>query len=148
MQSTGNVGMEALNVVGQENQKESSMPRTMQGNVAFIKLLLTQRYQRQVGQVPFKFSEVMLVDCSAGRSRTGGGGFCKLLLLSSINTMTDTGMKLHECAYVSVLEEYKGPQRPGYFVHILYIVHILHFLVLIFFYCCTAWLDVCQSIIY
>ncbi len=65
------VGMEALNVILQEDQKESHMPRTMQGNVAVIKLLLTQRYRRQVGQVPY--SDVMLVDRGAGRSRTGGG---------------------------------------------------------------------------
>jgi hypothetical protein len=47
--------------------------------------------------------------------------FCKLLLLFSIKTMTYAGMKTHECAYVSVLEEYKGPWRPGFIVHILYI---------------------------
>ena len=35
--------------------------------------------------------------------------FCKLLLLFKIHTKTDTGMQYHECAYVSVLEEYKGP---------------------------------------
>jgi hypothetical protein len=41
--------MEALNVIRQEDQKESRMPTTMRGNVAFIELLLTQRYGRQVG---------------------------------------------------------------------------------------------------
>jgi hypothetical protein len=64
--------------------------------------------------------------------------------------MTDTGMKTHECAYVSVLEEYKGHRRPGYILHILhilYIVHILHILVMILFDCCAAWMDVCQSTI-
>jgi hypothetical protein len=50
--------------------------------------------------------------------------FCKLLLLFSIDKMTDAGMKTKECACVSVLEEYKGRQRPGYILHILYIVHI------------------------
>jgi hypothetical protein len=68
--------------------------------------------------------------------------FCKLLLLFSIDTMTDKGMKTHECAYVSLLEEYKGHRRPGFILHILYIVHILHILVMILFHCCAAWLDV------
>jgi hypothetical protein len=31
---------------------------------------------------------------------------CKLLLLFKIDTMTDAGMKKHDCAFVSVLEEY------------------------------------------
>jgi hypothetical protein len=71
--------------------------------------------------------------------------FFKLLLLFSIDTMTDAGMKMNECAYVSVLEEYKGRQRPGYIVHILYIVHTLHVLFMILFDCCAARLDACQS---
>ncbi len=41
--------------------------------------------------------------------------FCKVLLLFSIDKTTDTGIKMHECAYVSVLEEYKGLRRPGHF---------------------------------
>ena len=73
--------------------------------------------------------------------------FCKLLLLFSIDTMTDTGMKTHEYAYVSVLEEYKGHRRSGYIVHIRYILHILHILVMILFDSCAAWLDACQSTI-
>ncbi len=73
--------------------------------------------------------------------------FCKVLLLFSIDTMTDAGMKTHECAYVSVLEEYKGPWRPGYIVHILYIVYILHILGMTLFDRCAAWLDACQSTI-
>jgi hypothetical protein len=79
--------------------------------------------------------------------RTDNTWFCKLLLLFSINTMTDTGIKRHECAYVSVLEEYKGCWRPGYIVHIMYIVHTLHILFMILFDCCAAWLDACQSTI-
>jgi hypothetical protein len=39
--------------------------------------------------------------------------FCKLLLLFKIDTMTDAGMKKHDCAFVSVLEEYNGHRRPG-----------------------------------
>jgi hypothetical protein len=61
--------------------------------------------------------------------------------------MTNAGMKTQECAYVSVLEDYKGHRRPGYILHILYIVHILHILVMILFDRCAAWLDACQSTI-
>jgi hypothetical protein len=50
--------------------------------------------------------------------------FCKLLLLFKINTMTDTGMQQHECAYVSALEEYKGPLKSGHILHILHILRI------------------------
>jgi hypothetical protein len=67
--------------------------------------------------------------------------FCKLLLLFKIHTKTDTGMQYHECAYLSVLEEYKGPRKPGYILHILHILHILICL------STSAWLDHCQSAI-
>jgi hypothetical protein len=51
--------------------------------------------------------------------------FCKLLLLFKIHTKTDAVMQYHECAYVSVLEEYKGPRKSGHILHILNILHIL-----------------------
>ena len=51
--------------------------------------------------------------------------FCKLLLLFKIHTRTDTGMQYRECAYVSVLEEYTGPRKPGHILHIMHIMHIL-----------------------
>ena len=38
--------------------------------------------------------------------------FCKVLLLFSCVSKDDNG-KLRECAYVSVLEEYKGRRLPG-----------------------------------
>jgi hypothetical protein len=48
--------------------------------------------------------------------------FCKVFFLFSIDTMTDEGMKTHECAYVSVLEEYKGHRRSGqYFTYSVYL---------------------------
>ncbi len=50
-------------------------------------------------------------------------------------------MQYHECAYVSVLEEYKGPRKPG---HILHILHILYILICL---STLAWLDQCQSAI-
>ena len=52
--------------------------------------------------------------------------FCKLLLLFKLYTMTDNGMQYLECAYVSLLEEYKGPRKLGHIVHIL---HIFYFLI-------------------
>ena len=66
--------------------------------------------------------------------------FCKLLLLFKIRTMTDAGMQEHECAFVSVLEEYKRPRKSG---HILHILHILHD----HFFLFPEWVDRCQSTI-
>ena len=67
--------------------------------------------------------------------------FCKLLLLFKIYTKTDASMQYLECAYVSVLEEYKGAQKAGHTMHILHILHIL------IFTSTTAWVDQCQSAI-
>ena len=67
--------------------------------------------------------------------------FCKLLLLFKIHTKTDTGMQYLDCAYVSVLEEYKGHRKPGHIQHILHILHIL------IYWSTTAWLAQCQSTI-
>jgi hypothetical protein len=50
--------------------------------------------------------------------------FCKLLLLFTIETKTNDGMKKHARAFVSVLEEYKGHRHPG--LHILHFLHIIH----------------------
>ena len=50
----------------------------------------------------------------------------KLLLLFEIHTRTDTGMQYRECTYVSVLEEYTGPRKPGHNVHIVHIKYILN----------------------
>jgi hypothetical protein len=82
--------------------------------------------------------------------------FCKLLPLFTIETKTDAGMKKHACAFVSVLEEYKGHRRPGlhilhiqhiihiyHILHILYIMHIMHIMISLF----TGWVDACQSTI-
>ena len=65
--------------------------------------------------------------------------FCKLLLLFKIYTRTDTGMQYRNCAYVSVLEEYKGQRKPGDILHILHILHIL------ICFSTLAWLAQCQS---
>jgi hypothetical protein len=69
--------------------------------------------------------------------------FCKLLLLFKIRTMTDAGMQEHKCAFVSVLEEYKGPRKSGHILHILRILHILYVHVFLF----AEWVDTCQSTI-
>jgi hypothetical protein len=39
--------------------------------------------------------------------------FCKVLLLFHFESNTDVGLKRHSCAFVTVLEEYSGPRRPG-----------------------------------
>ena len=35
-------------------------------------------------------------------------------------------MQQHECAYVSVLEEYNGPRKAGHIMHIMHIMHVMH----------------------
>ena len=52
--------------------------------------------------------------------------FCKILLLFQVESKTDFGMKRHSCAFVSVMEEYTGPRRPGERL-ILLIILIVHF---------------------
>jgi hypothetical protein len=39
--------------------------------------------------------------------------FCKVLLLFSFESASDQGRQQHDCAFVSVLEEYTGLRRPG-----------------------------------
>ncbi len=39
--------------------------------------------------------------------------FCKVLLLFTFHSRTDSGIKEHKCAFVSVLWEYDGAERPG-----------------------------------
>ena len=71
--------------------------------------------------------------------------FCKLLLLFKIHTRTDTGMQYRECAYVSVLEEYTGPRKPGHILHIMHIMHIIHIMHILNCVWTTAWVGQCQS---
>ncbi len=56
--------------------------------------------------------------------RMGNIWFGKLLLLFKIRSKTDDGMRDLDCAYVSVLEEYTGPRRKGYILHMMHITHI------------------------
>jgi hypothetical protein len=55
-------------------------------------------------------------------------------------------MQYRECTYISVLEEYTGPWKPG---HILHIMHIMHILICRstnnIYVCTTAWVGQCQS---
>ena len=48
--------------------------------------------------------------------------FCKILLLFQVESKTDLGLKRHSCAFVSVLEEYTGPRRPGELLILLMIL--------------------------
>jgi hypothetical protein len=51
--------------------------------------------------------------------------FCKVLLLFLMELKTDMGWKRHSCAFVSVMEEYTGPQRPGNILSLLIILRLL-----------------------
>ena len=57
--------------------------------------------------------------------------FCKILLLFQVESKTDVGPKRHSCAFVSVLEEYTGHQRPGELLLLLIILIILFILILL-----------------
>ena len=51
--------------------------------------------------------------------------FCKILFLFSFESASDQGRKQHDCAFVSVLEEYTGSRRPGCILCIFHIfMHI------------------------
>ena len=51
--------------------------------------------------------------------------FCKILLLFQVESKTDHGLKRHSCAFVSVLEEYTGPRRPGDILSVLMVLRVL-----------------------
>ncbi len=66
--------------------------------------------------------------------------FGKLLLLLTIETKTDARMKKHACAFVSVLDEYKGHRRPGlHILHILHIIHICHIIHIYIYISCSVY---------
>ena len=53
--------------------------------------------------------------------------FCKLLLLSKIESKTDVGMQKHKCAFVSVMEEYNCDRKPGvYITYCTYNIYITY----------------------
>ena len=48
--------------------------------------------------------------------------FCKVFFLFSFVSQNDLARKQHDCAFVSVLEEYKGTRRQGIiYLHIFYL---------------------------
>ena len=51
--------------------------------------------------------------------------FCKVLLLFQVESKTDLDWKKHSCAFISVMEEYAGPQRPGVLLSLLRILSTL-----------------------
>ena len=51
--------------------------------------------------------------------------FCKVLLLFQVESNTDLGLKRHSCAFVTVLEEYSGPRRPGTLKRLLIVLRPL-----------------------
>jgi hypothetical protein len=56
--------------------------------------------------------------------------FCKVLLIFTFQSRTDSGIKEHKCAFVSVLWEYEGAERPGsnYFQLFIITFNCLYFL--------------------
>ncbi len=58
--------------------------------------------------------------------------FCKVLLLFQVESQSDLGWKRHLCAFVSVLQEYTGPQRPGDSSRLLIILRKFTLLTLLF----------------
>jgi hypothetical protein len=50
----------------------------------------------------------------------------KILLPFKIHTRTEASMQYRECAFVSVLEEYKGHWKSGHIWNILHSLHILN----------------------
>ena len=68
--------------------------------------------------------------------------FCKVLLLFSCVSKDDKGSKLHECAYVSVLEEYKGRRRPGFINSIKWVICIIDIIDIICInFCQVGWTE-------
>jgi hypothetical protein len=62
------------------------------------------------------------IDKGAFQLRIDNVWFCKVLFLFSFVSQNDLARKRHDCAFVSVLEEYKGRRRPGsIYLHIFYL---------------------------
>jgi hypothetical protein len=50
---------------------------------------------------------------------------CKVPLLFQVESNTDLGLKRHSYAFVTVLEEYSGPRRPGKLWRLLIVQFVL-----------------------
>jgi hypothetical protein len=94
---------------------------------------------RQTNSQDMVFVRQPKISDSAFQLRMGNIWFCKLLLLFKISTKTNTGMQQHDFAYVSVLEEYNWPRKPGHIMKILHIMHIMHILHLLIGFSPQPW---------
>ena len=55
-----------------------------------------------------------------------------------------------DCAYVYVLEEYTGPRKKGYVLHVMHIAYVFHIhSIILLFFSISAWVNLndCQSTI-
>ena len=96
------------------------------GNMRISSWPFVMKKLRQTNRQDMVFIRPPGISDGAFQLRMGNIWFCKILLLFKISTMTDTGMQQHECAYVSVLEEYNGQRKAGHIMHILHIMHVMH----------------------
>ena len=53
------------------------------------------------------------IESSGFELRPDNVWYCKLLLLFSVESQTDSGIRQFDCAFISVLEEYDGFRMPG-----------------------------------
>lgn len=54
--------------------------------------------------------------------------YCRIQLLFSFSSMTDTGVQSFDCALVSVLEPYEGPLASGnYFSYSIYLIFVFSY---------------------
>ena len=111
-----------------------------EGHMSLSSWLFVPRKLQQTNRQDMVFIRPPGISDGAFQLRMDNIWFCEFLLLFKIHTKTDTGMQYLDCAYVSVLEEYKGHRKPGHVLHILHILHILIYL------STSAWLAQCQIV--
>ena len=71
---------------------------------------------QQDGEIPEDPDRPPGISHGAFELRMDNVWFCKVLLLFQVESKADSGWKRHSCAFVSVLEEYSGPSRPGNYI--------------------------------
>jgi hypothetical protein len=72
---------------------------------------------QQINRQDMVFIRPLGISDGAFQLRMDNTWFCKLLLLFKIHTKTDTGIQQHDCAFISVFEEYQGPRKAGHIMH-------------------------------
>jgi len=92
---------------------------------------------RGVNRQDYVFIRPPGIPAGAFQLRMDNVWFCKVLLLFSFVSNNDNGRKQHDCAFVSVLEEYTGRRRPG---DIISIIHITRIFCIITFLKSPGWL--------